>query len=100
MFHLGLCARKNEIKERVLLWSRCNMAQAVLVDLVPDDLHVGGHGILWQKSNFKLNQVAPINQKKKRGAKAKSNVNIPVSSRTVDFFAIGGGSPAHTAFSL
>ena len=55
---------KNEIKERVSLWSRRNMTQAVFVDLVPDDLHVGGHGILWQKSNIKLNQIAPLNQKR------------------------------------
>ena len=35
-----------------------------------------------------------------RGVKAKNNDNIPASSMTVDFFAVGGGSPAHTAFSL
>ena len=45
---------KNEIKKRVSLWSRRNMTQAVFVDLVPDDLHVGGHGILWQKIVIKL----------------------------------------------
>ena len=76
------------------------MTQAVFVDLVPDDLHVGRHGILRQKSGVILNQIAPINQKKKQGTKAKNKDNIPVSSWTVDFFAVGEGSPAHTAFSL